>query len=89
VASGEAYCWGANDAGQLGLGTTLASAATPQPVSGGHQLGLIAAGGRHSCGTLVGAIPVAYCWGKNDEGQLGDGTTVDRSTPVPVADYHP
>lgn len=89
VASGEAYCWGANDAGQLGVGALIASASTPQPVSGGHLFALIAAGARHTCASVVGAISVAYCWGSNDEGQLGDGTTVDRAGPVPVADYHP
>jgi alpha-tubulin suppressor-like RCC1 family protein len=89
VATGEAYCWGANDFGQLGTGTAIATASSPQPVSGGRRFSLIAAGGSHSCAALAGPLSVAYCWGRNHEGQLGDGTMVDHSTPVAVADYHP
>ncbi|MCX6027074.1 MAG: hypothetical protein NTY23_12605, partial [Chloroflexi bacterium] len=42
----------------------------------------IAAGGAHSC-ALVGDGAV-MCWGKNNWGQLGDGSTTDRATPVPL-----
>src|SRR5687768_4472971 len=38
---------------------------------------------RHTCG--VTTDDRAYCWGINDNGQLGDGTTTQRLTPVPVA----
>lgn len=76
-----AYCWGLNENGQLGNGT-LASRATPQPVSGGLQMVRITAGQSHTCG-LTGTW-VAYCWGDNTHGQLGDGTTTDRLAPTPV-----
>ncbi len=42
----------------------------------------VSAGGRHTCG--VTAAGVAYCWGTNGSGQLGDGTWIDRLSPVPV-----
>src|SRR5881396_2656534 len=40
-------------------------------------------GGDHTCGVTPSGT--AYCWGWNQDGQLGDGTRVDRRTPVPVA----
>lgn len=77
-----AYCWGFNNLGQLGNGTTESSA-VPVAVSGGHHFRQIEAGSGHICG--VTTDDRAYCWGWNDLGQLGDGTRIDRSTPVAVA----
>src|SRR2546422_3246722 len=88
TAAGTAYCWGLNVQGQLGDGTTE-SRRRPVPVAGNIRFVAIEAGGSrpalgfHSCGlTAAGA---AYCWGQNARGQLGDGTTEDRTRPVPVA----
>ena len=86
--SGAAYCWGANAAGQLGNGST-ASSSIPVAVSGGLSFSAVVMGGflggtqlGHSCGiTSTGQV---YCWGDNSAGQLGDGTTTNRSTPVKV-----
>ena len=44
----------------------------------------IGTGGRHSC--AVSEDGTARCWGRNDVGELGDGSFVNRSTPVPVGD---
>jgi len=75
------YCWGLNENGQLGDGTT-SSRPTPVPVSGGIVLSRITAGQSHSCG--LASDGKAYCWGDNSFGQLGDGTTSDRLTPTAV-----
>jgi alpha-tubulin suppressor-like RCC1 family protein len=78
-----ALCWGENTDGQLGIGA--GSSATPALVAGGLRFnGVSASGiGRHTCGVTTDHR--AYCWGDNSQGQLGDGTTTARSTPVAVA----
>jgi alpha-tubulin suppressor-like RCC1 family protein len=75
---GSAYCWGDNDHGQLGDGTTV-DRTTPVPVANGLSFASLTAGGGHTCGLTTAGT--AYCWGYNFAGQLGDGTTVDRTTP--------
>ena len=75
---GSAFCWGWNERGQLGDGTTV-TRTTPVAVAGGMTFVDITAGNIHTCAlTDSGA---AYCWGLNHEGQLGDGSTVDRPVP--------
>jgi alpha-tubulin suppressor-like RCC1 family protein len=78
--SGQAYCWGLNDLGQLGDNTTT-DRSTPVAVQqGAVTFTSITAGGYHTCGlTNAGA---AYCWGYNGNGQLGDNTTTQRNAPV-------
>jgi alpha-tubulin suppressor-like RCC1 family protein len=81
---GAAYCWGYNDDGQLGDGTTTASnEGGPQAVIGGLKFASIKAGEYHTCAiTTRGA---AYCWGYNVYGELGDGTTTDSRNNGPQA----
>ena len=81
---GTVYCWGANDRGQLGLGAAGANLPTPTALAplAGPAAG-VSAGGAHTCATVVGGA--IWCWGANESGQLGDGTTIDRATPVAVA----
>jgi alpha-tubulin suppressor-like RCC1 family protein len=80
--SGAAYCWGWNQDGQLGDGTTT-NRTTPVAVAGGLTFASLEGGGHHTCGLTSGGA--AYCWGTNVTGQLGDGTSVGRATPTAVA----
>ena len=83
LVAGEAYCWGANDHGQLGGGTAgNQTVTTPVKVAGGLSFTSLSAGGDATCGLTAGGV--AYCWGGNFYGAVGDGSTTYRASPVPV-----
>jgi alpha-tubulin suppressor-like RCC1 family protein len=79
---GTINCWGANDAWQLGDGTT-ADHNEPVPVLGITDARSVVAGGRHTC-ALLGDTTVR-CWGAGDEGQLGNGVTTAQAVAVTVS----
>lgn len=81
VSDGTVQCWGKNDHGQLGDGTTTDSS-TPVTVLGINNAVSIATGQNHSCAAL--ATGYVNCWGANDQGQLGDGTNTGSASAVPV-----
>lgn len=83
LGSGGVSCWGGNVAGESGsavVGNTPV-AATPVAVSG-ETFVSIATGRDFSCAAAAGGN--VYCWGANDQGQLGDGSGVGSSSPVMV-----
>lgn len=82
TAEGEAYCWGSNNAGQLGDGTT-ASRGTPARVSSnGVRFRTLALGSVHACG--IGTDGNTYCWGANLWGQLAIGRGDKELHPYPT-----
>jgi alpha-tubulin suppressor-like RCC1 family protein len=81
--AGTALCVGRNVAGELGDGTTTNSLIIPVPVSGGRLFTSLTAGLEFTCG--LASDGAAYCWGRNTRGQLGDGTTTNRTTPTRVS----
>jgi len=80
--AGEVWCWGGNDSGQLGDGTTDSREA-PAPVELPGLATAIVAGAAHTC--ALDQARALHCWGDNGAGQLGDGTTQGRLAPVAVA----
>jgi alpha-tubulin suppressor-like RCC1 family protein len=84
--TGIAYAWGYNNQGQLGDGTQFFDRSSPVTVIGGiTNWASVSAGSGHSLG--VTATGIAYAWGLNGYGQLGDGTTTNRSSPVTVTGF--
>jgi alpha-tubulin suppressor-like RCC1 family protein len=88
--TGAAYCWGFNHNGELGDSTTV-NRNTPTPVKGGLTFATIEVGGNngvpntfeHTCALTQAGV--AYCWGLNSSGELGDSTTTNRLTPTAVS----
>jgi len=80
-----AVCFGANDHGQLGDGTTTAHAAPALIALAGEPAGgtlALSAGGAHTC--AADGAGRLWCWGRGDRGQLGNGATGDVATPAAV-----
>ena len=77
-------CWGENREGQLGNGTT-ANPGTAQPVtvSGITTATAVTTGAYHTCALLTNGT--VRCWGRNNQGQLGNGTDANSSTSVAVS----
>ena len=86
LSAGAVWCWGANEAGQLGV---AAPASAPMPVEVVDKAGqpidavALAAGATHTC--AVRRDQSLWCWGSNLSGELGDGSSATTSPPVAVS----
>src|SRR5262245_11256567 len=78
---GTLRCWGLNDSGQLGDGTTT-NASTPVALAGVAGAAAVSGGGFHTCARFPDGT--LECWGRNDSGQLGDPATTTFSSATPV-----
>lgn len=86
VATGEVLCWGGNESGEIALvgdkqGDDSFSL-NPRETKVDFPVAQLATGTTHSC--ALSTSGQVYCWGANDDGQLGDGTVTDASTPTQV-----
>lgn len=80
----EIYCWGYNNRGQLGIGHGVGPVVTtPQPIEALEQVQQVRAGAEHTC--AIDADGALFCWGFNEDGQLGIGEDLPGTTdPTPV-----
>lgn len=84
ISANKAYCWGWNGVGTIGDGTNTDSS-IPVAVTGvvsTKNISEVSVGDTHACAVATDGI--AYCWGNNANGQLGNNTTTTSSIPVPV-----
>src|SRR2546426_7555533 len=80
LGDGTVRCWGAGDSGQRGDGTFNHSSTVPVAVGGlTGAVSSVVTGGYHTCALLLGDGTM-WCWGRNADGQLGDGTAGTQST---------
>jgi alpha-tubulin suppressor-like RCC1 family protein len=79
---GTVACWGSNESRQVGGASTTVNYPSPNGVPGITTAIALAVGAAHSCVVVTG--DTVKCWGANDDAQLGDGTTMDRSAAVDV-----
>lgn len=79
----NAYCWGSNAVGQLGVDSSDYGIAYPVEVAGGLRFASISAGGLSTCGvTLDGR---GFCWGRNADNELGSDVGYSSLLPVEIS----
>ena len=77
---GSLWCWGANRDGQVGIGSDEFMEETPTQVAGSQGWAQVRGGTRYSC--AIKTDGTLWCWGNNQRGQLGTGSTTDQNRPV-------
>ena len=83
LVTGEVYCWGDNNSGEMGIGFVSQSEPTPTQVVGVVDASNVATGYFHSCALRLNAKHL-ICWGSNNFGQLGSPGSANQLTPIEV-----
>jgi alpha-tubulin suppressor-like RCC1 family protein len=83
-AGGRVWCWGSDQYGQLGQNAVAGPTPAKTEVSLPSNAVALVAGADHTC-AVIGGGAVVRCWGRNNEGQIGDGTTNNRQLPTLLA----
>lgn len=83
TSAGTAFCWGWGERGQLGNGSTSDRDEPVRVRASGVAFASIRAGGGHTCALADNGS--AWCWGFNQNGQLGSGAGPNRSEPIQVS----
>lgn len=84
LADGRVWCWGSDDYGQLGQNAVAGPTPMKTEVTLPSDAVAIVAGSDHTCVAVAGGMAVR-CWGRNNNGQIGDGTTTNRGLPTSIA----
>ncbi len=87
IADDQLYCWGQNTHGEVSA-TVIGDVDEPLQITFAQAPATwtaVSAGDESTCAIGDGTL---YCWGANDAGQLGDGTTADHGVPAPIMDSH-
>ncbi len=82
LVDGGVKCWGSDSSGQVGNGSAAGGTTPVDAIGLTSGVTAITSGDWHSCAlTTEGGVK---CWGRNNQGQLGDGTQTNRFTPIDV-----
>jgi hypothetical protein len=84
TSTGEAWCWGGNTRGALGVPLATEQSTVPVKVATEQRFASVHAGDLHTC--ALAPDSTAWCWGRGTE--LGDSEAVTRPTPAPVYGDH-
>ena len=80
---GMLFAWGSASGGQLGNGSTI-SRSSPVQIGSSSWIAVSAGGGSGDFSVAIRSDGMLFAWGRNGYGQLGDGTTVNKSSPVQI-----
>jgi alpha-tubulin suppressor-like RCC1 family protein len=83
ISSDTLYCWGSNSSGQVGNGTTT-NALSPVAPSVGLLVSAVSVGWSNTCAVTINGGGSVYCWGSNGNGQVGNNSTTNASSPVAI-----